>query len=161
MDTHLVRTGSGRPRNVVLMYLESVRDISTTLGNPDLPTTPFLARLARTSLVADNAYTVVPHTSKALTAGTCGVTPPLDMNVTEAKPNGINGRCLPALLTEQGYSTAFFQSATEDYDDRRNLVDNFGYDYFYPVDDLDKTGYVPANYFGWEDDIMLPPSSSG
>jgi arylsulfatase A-like enzyme len=158
VDTRLVRTGSGRPRNVVLIYLESVRDISTTLGNPDLPTTPFLARLARTSLVAENAYTVVPHTSKALTAGTCGVTAPLDMNVTEAKPNGINGRCLPALLKEQGYSSAFFQSATENYDDRRNLVDNFGYDSFYPVDDLDKSGYVPANYFGWEDDIMLPPS---
>ncbi len=158
LNTHLQRIGSGRPPNVVLVFLESVRNISTTVGDPDQTTTPFLAKLAKSSLVAENAYTVVPHTSKALTAGTCGVTPPLDMNVTEAKPNGINGRCLPALLSEQGYATAFFQSATEHYDDRRDLVHNFGYDDFYPVDTMDKDGYVPANYFGWEDDIMLPPS---
>ena len=80
------------------------------------------------------------------------------MNVTEAKPNGITGRCLPALLTEQGYATAFFQSATEHYDSRRELVHNFGYGDFFPVDVMDKDGYVRANYFGWEDDIMLGPS---
>ncbi|GAA3612050.1 LTA synthase family protein [Microlunatus ginsengisoli] len=158
IDTRLVRTGNGKPRNVALIFLESVRDISTTLADPDLSTTPYLARLAKTSLVAENAYTVVPHTSKALTAGNCGVVPPLDMNVTEAKEHGINGRCLPELLTEQGYASAFFQSATEHYDDRRELVRNFGYDSFYPVDVLDKTGYVEANYFGWEDDILLGPS---
>ena len=158
VDTHLVRSGSGKPRNVVLVFLESVRDVSTTLADPDLGTTPYLSQLAKTSLVAENAYTVVPHTSKALTAGNCGVTPPLDMSVTESKPNGINGRCLPALLSEQGYASAFFQSATEHYDDRRELVRNFGYDSFYPVDVLDKTGYVESNYFGWEDDILLRPS---
>ena len=143
---------------MVLVFLESVRSISTTVDDPDNATTPFLAKLAKTSLVAENAYTVVPHTSKALTAGNCGVTPPLDMNVTEAKPDGIPGRCLPALLTEQGYATAFFQSATEHYDSRRELVHNFGYGDFFPEDVMDKDGYVRANYFGWEDDIMLGPS---
>jgi Sulfatase len=160
IDTKLVRTGSGRQRNVVLVFLESTRAISTSVEDPGLPTTPFLAELARTSLVADSAYTVVPHTSKALTAGHCGVTPPLDMNVTEAKPNGIAARCLPALLAEQGYRTAFFQSATEHYDRRRDLVRNLGYTDFYPVDVLDKSGFAKANYFGWEDDILLPPSRS-
>ena len=158
LHTRLQRSGSGKPPNVVLVFLESVRSISTTVDDPDNATTPFLAKLAKTSLVAENAYTVVPHTSKALTAGNCGVTPPLDMNVTEAKPDGIPGRCLPALLTEQGYATAFFQSATEHYDSRRELVHNFGYGDFFPEDVMDKDGFVPANYFGWEDDIMLGPS---
>jgi lipoteichoic acid synthase len=158
LHTSLQRNAAGKPPNVVLVFLESVRGISTTVDDSEQTTTPFLAKLAKTSLVADNAYTVVPHTSKALTAGNCGVTPPLDMSVTEAKPNGISGRCLPALLTEQGYATAFFQSATEHYDSRRELVQNFGYGDFYPVDMMDKEGYVGANYFGWEDDIMLGPS---
>jgi arylsulfatase A-like enzyme len=158
LHTRLQRNRSGKAPNVVLVFLESVRAISTTVDDPDNTTTPVLGKLAKTSLVAENAYTVVPHTSKALTAGNCGVTPPLDMNVTEARPNGISGRCLPALLSEQGYATAFFQSATEHYDSRRELVHNFGYGDFYPVDIMDKEGYGRANYFGWEDDIMLGPS---
>ncbi|HET9647686.1 MAG TPA: LTA synthase family protein, partial [Microlunatus sp.] len=158
LHTRLSRTTSGRPPNVVLIFLESVRAISTSIDDSQRGVTPYLSRLARTSLVAENAYTVVPHTSKALTAGHCGIAPPMDMNVTEAQWGGISGRCLPALLAEQGYATAFFQSATEHYDDRRELVRNLGYADFLPVDVLDKEGYVRANYFGWEDDILLEPS---
>jgi lipoteichoic acid synthase len=156
--TSLVGTSRTRQRNVVLVFLESVRHASTTLGNPDLPTTPFLSRLAKTSLVAQNAYTVVPHTSKAMTTAHCGVAPPLDMKVTEAKSKGIAAKCLPRLLGEQGYRTAFFQSATKDYEHREQLVGHLGYDDFFPVDDMPKAGFARANYFGWEDDIMLEPS---
>jgi phosphoglycerol transferase MdoB-like AlkP superfamily enzyme len=154
----LARTGSTRKRNVVMVFLESVRASSTTLVDPSLNTTPFLAELAKTSLVASNAYAVVPHTSKALTAGHCGVAPPLDMQVTEAKPRGIYARCLPQLLRDQGYRTAFFQSATEHFEYRSNLVSNFGHQDFFPVDTMPKKGSSRANYFGWEDDIMLRPS---
>lgn len=156
--TSLVETAQTKRRNVVMIFLESVRAQSTSLDNNELATTPYLRQLARTSLVAENAYTVVPHTSKALTATQCGVAPPLDMRVTEAQPGGISARCLPELLGRQGYRSAFFQSATEDYDDRPELVASLGYDDFFPVDDLGKEGFVEANYFGWEDDIMLPTS---
>lgn len=156
--TSLVETAQTKRRNVVMIFLESVRAQSTSLDNNELATTPYLRQLARTSLVAENAYTVVPHTSKALTATQCGVAPPLDMRVTEAQPGGISARCLPELLGRQGYRSAFFQSATEDYDDRPELVASLGYDDFFPVDDLGKEGFVEANYFGWEDDIMLPAS---
>jgi lipoteichoic acid synthase len=158
IDTSLATTDRTRQRNVVMVFLESVRASATTLEVPTLPTTPFLSRLAKTSLVATNAYAVVPHTSKALTAGHCGVAPPLDMEVTEAKPRGIHARCLPELLGEQGYRSAFFQSATQNYENRAGLVANLGYDEFFPVEDLPKEGFAQANYFGMEDDIMLEPS---
>jgi lipoteichoic acid synthase len=157
-DASLVGTDRTERRNVVLVFLESTRGISTTLADPDLATTPFLEELARTSLVAENAYTVVPHTSKALASGHCGVAPPLDMLVTESRLNGINAPCLPALLGQQGYRSAFFQSATEHYDDRRGLVEQLGYDDFVPVDEMPTDDHERANYFGYEDDIMLGPS---
>ena len=156
--TSLGQTAQTNRRNVVMIFLESVRAQSTSLDNDELSTTPYLAQLARTSLVAENAYTVVPHTSKALAAAHCGVAPPLDMRVTESTPRGIYARCLPELLGRQGYRSAFFQSAVEDYDDRPDLVAHLGYDDFFPVDDLPKEGFAQANYFGWEDDIMLEPS---
>ncbi|HET7271350.1 MAG TPA: sulfatase-like hydrolase/transferase, partial [Rubrobacter sp.] len=106
----------------------------------------------------DRAYTIVPHTSKAITAVNCGIDPHLDREITEAEPGGIPARCLPELLKEQGYNSVWFSSATEDFEDRRDLVKNFGYDDFQPVETMDKEGFQKSNYFGYEDDIMLQPS---
>ena len=157
-DASLVETAGTQKRNVVFIHLESTRAQSTTVYNEDLKTTPFMDKLADKSLVAENAYTVVPHTSKAITAVNCGVTPNLIRPITEAEPNGIPARCLPELLTDQGYDSVFFQSATENFENRRQIAKNFGYEEFYPLEALPKEGFEQANYFGYEDDIMLEPS---
>jgi lipoteichoic acid synthase len=150
--------GEERPRNVVLITMESLRSEATSLGNPDRDTTPFLADLAERSLVAENAYTVVPHTSKALTASSCGYVPPLDTKLTESEPAGLPSTCLPGLLRDHGYRTAFFQSAVGEFERRPDLIRNLGYDEFFPVEAFPTAGFGRANYFGWEDDIMLEPS---
>ncbi|CAN5756845.1 sulfatase-like hydrolase/transferase [soil metagenome] len=157
-DTFLTKTSQTQKRNVVMVFLESTRARSTTPYNRDLNTTPFLDELAGQSLVAEKAYAVVPHTSKALVASTCGVAPPLDTRNTESEPDAVPAQCLPDLLKKQGYDTAFFQSATEKFERRRQLVENFGYEDFFPVEVMEKDGFETANYFGYEDDIMLDPS---
>jgi phosphoglycerol transferase MdoB-like AlkP superfamily enzyme len=163
--TELIRAGGAsgtagidRPRNVVMITMESLRSEATTIGNPDRDTTPFLADLAERSLVAENAFTVVPHTSKALTASNCGYVPPLDTKLTESEPAGLPSTCLPGLLREQGYRTGFFQSAVGEFERRPDLIRNLGYDDFFPVEAFPTAGFGRANYFGWEDDIMLEPS---
>jgi lipoteichoic acid synthase len=157
-DTRLVRTPETRERNVVIVVLESTRARSTTAYEEEMNTTPFLAELARQSLLFERAYAVVPHTSKALVASLCGVPPPLDTQRTESEPDAIPARCLPELLGDHGYRTAFFQSATEKFERRPDLVENLGYEDFYATEDMSKQGYDKANYFGYEDDIMLPSS---
>ena len=157
-DTGLARTPVTNERNVVIIFLESTRAKSTTPYNENLDTTPFLANLADESLVMERAYAVVPHTSKALLASLCGVPPPLDTAKTESEPDIIPARCLPDLLKEQGYKTAFFQSATEDFERRPQLVDNMGYEDFFATEDMNKEGFQETNYFGYEDNIMLDPS---
>ncbi len=148
----------GKKRNVVVILLESTRARSVTLHDPKLKTTPHLLELAKTSLVADRAYAVVPHTSKALVATLCGIEPRLHVPITEATADGIPGKCLAQLLTEVGYRTAFFQSATQRFENRQQLTDNMGYDTFTPLEKMSKTGWAKVNYFGNEDDIMLKPS---
>jgi lipoteichoic acid synthase len=157
-DASLVQTAGTQKRNVVFIHLESTRAQSTTAYNDDLKTTPFMDKLADESLVAENAYTIVPHTSKAITAVNCGVTPNLVRSITEAEPDGIPAQCLPELLTDQGYDSVFFQSATQDFENRPQIAKNFGYEEFYPLEALPKEGFEQANYFGYEDDIMLEPS---
>lgn len=158
-DGRLVRTEHGRsPRNVVMIVAESVRASATTDGsNGEFPTTPYLSKLARTSTVATQAYPVVPHTSKSLTGINCGVAPDPTTRLTETE-RGVPVNCLPRMLRDQGYRTGFFQSAVGHFENRAGLVNEFGYDTFVPVENMPTQGYRPANYFGWEDDIMLNPS---
>lgn len=69
-------------------------------------------------------------------------------------------RCLADLLAEQGYNTAWFTSSTATFEIERlpELVKNLGYEEFYPVESMDTEGFEQANYFGYEDDVMLQPS---
>lgn len=146
------------PRNVVFLVLESMRASSTTIYNPALKTTPFLADLATRSTVVEHAYTLLPHSSKALVAILCGIEPNLRMPITEAIDDSIPARCLAELLGAQGYQSAFFQSARSNFENRTQLVRNMGFDDFFPGEQMDSTGFERANYFGFEDDIMLEPS---
>lgn len=157
-DTSLEHTSSTEKRNVVLVHLESVRARSVTPYNKNLKTTPFLNELAKKSLLAERAYTTLPHTSKAVTSVNCGIEPHLTREITEARPNGIPARCLPELLEERGYNTALFQSATKKFEDRGRLVENFGYKDFFPLETMNTRGFERSNYFGYEDEIMLEPS---
>jgi arylsulfatase A-like enzyme len=157
-DTEFVGTPQTNRRNVVIVFLESTRAQSTTPYNEDLDTTPFLDELSKDSLMFERAYAVVPHTSKALVASLCGVPPPLDTAKTESEPGIIPARCLPDLLEEHGYRTVFFQSATEKFERRPQLVDNMGYEDFFATQDMSKEGFEETNYFGYEDNIMLDPS---
>jgi arylsulfatase A-like enzyme len=109
-------------------------------------------------LLAERAYTTVPHTSKASVSVNCGIEPHLVQQATEANPGGIPARGLADLLTEQGYGTVFFQSSTENFDNFRDLAKNFGYEEYYPLESMSTEGFERSNYFGYEDDIMLKPS---
>jgi arylsulfatase A-like enzyme len=144
--------------NLVFIILESTRSRSTTIHNPDLQTTPFLADLADQSLQMNRAYTTLPHTSKALVSIECGIPPMPRMAILEARPDAIPARCLPELLGERGYRTAFFQAATDRFEDRDTLVDNFGVDDFFALDDLDADSYQKVNYLGIEEHALLEPS---
>jgi lipoteichoic acid synthase len=158
LQTHLEPTPQTHKKNVVFIHLESTRARSTSLYNRHLDITPYLQHLAKQSLMVENAYTILPHTTKALTAVDCGIDPHLEREITETDPGGIPARCLPELLDEQGYNSVWFSSATAEFENRKQLVERFGYDDFYPVETMDKTGFQQSSYFGYEDDIMLQPS---
>lgn len=149
--------GTPDGRNVVMIVLESQRATST-LPTTERPVTPFLDELATHSLTAERAYVVTAHTSKSLTAIHCGVAPPLDTANSEADDRGIAGPCLPELLVGKGYRTAFFQSATEHFERRRDLAGQMGFEQVESADTLPTEGFEEVNYFGYEDNVMLQPS---
>ena len=157
-DARLRETPLTERRNVVLIHLESVRERSTDAYNPGVNTTPFLDDLADRSLLVERAYTTIPHTSKALTSLNCGIYPHPETAIHESEPEGVPVRCLPDMLEDEGYNSMVFQAAVGKFEDRPQLVENFGYDGFIGLEEMDKTGFERAGYLGYEDDIMLEPS---
>jgi lipoteichoic acid synthase len=157
-NVRLKPTPRTRRRHVALIHLESVRERSVTPYNDNLETMPYLASLAKDSLLVERVYTTIPHTSKAIVSVNSGLYPSPETDIVEAEPGGIPARCLAELLAEQDYKTAWFQSAKQSFEDRAQLVNNFGYGHFQAYESMKTEGFQLANYLGYEDDIMLEPS---
>jgi len=159
LDASLViepRAGAPRP-NVVVMVFESLNWKSSDVHTPGLGVTPFLAELAKKSLVVEHQYSVVPHTTKALVSINCGIYPYLDTEAKEATPGILPRRCLAHILRNQGYATAFFQPAAN-FEKRDLLVANMGYETYRGLNDMPQEGYEQTNYFGREERMVLRPS---
>lgn len=160
-EASLQPTSGTEKRNVVLILLESTRSGATTPYNEELGTTPFMDELTKQSLVVEQARAVVTHSTNAYVATNCGVEPPLDRWGTltlGTRSDSIPSTCLAELLKEQGYDTAWFTSSTSTFERQPEIVQNMGYEEYYPVEGMDKEGFEQANYFGYEDDVMLEPS---
>ena len=158
----LLPTGSEQ-RNVALIFLESTRAQSVTPYNEDLETTPFMDELAKKSLLAERAYGSVPYTSKASVATNCGIFPnPVQVSyglAPEANPGGIPARCLPDLLKDQGYSSAYFSTSAKNFENFGDLVGNFGYEELYSYESMDQESYSRLRGEGLSgDEAMLEPS---
>jgi lipoteichoic acid synthase len=150
-------------RNVALIFLESTRAQSVTPYNEDLETTPFMDELAKKSLLAERAYGSVPYTSKSSVAVNCGIFPhPVQLSyglAPEASPGGIPAKCLPDLLKDQGYGTAYFTTSEKSFEDFGDLVNNFGYEELYSYESMDKQDYSRLRSEGLSgDEAMLEPS---
>ncbi len=160
-DTRTLRfvpTDTTRRLNVVVVILESVRSRSTTPYNPTLATTPFLDDLARRSLLVENMYALISYTNKSLVPILGGVYPELSRDIVEGRPGAVPAAGLPALLQPHGYRSAFFTPAQMAFENKDVILQNLGFEGIYGDATYDKTSFDQANYFGYEDRVMLEPS---
>ncbi len=158
-EGELARVDPQRP-NVVFIVLESTGYRATSLAPNGPPTTPFLQGLAEHSVEATRMRTIIPHTTKSLVTMFCGIEPYIALRPAESYDGVLPTPCIANLLRSQGYRSWFLQSATGDFERRRDLVRNMGFDEVTALEDLDRAGYRRANYFGYEDWIMLPKLTS-
>jgi hypothetical protein len=148
-----------RRPNIVMLILESMRyDSISGLSTPSDRRTPHLDRLAEEGIVFENVYTTVPHTSKALVGLLCGMYPVPVMEIVEAESSALPLRCLPHLLGELGYRTAFFQTALGSFENRPGLLRNLGFGHWQVQEDYDRQGFAQTGYFGMDEFAMLKPA---
>lgn len=140
--------------NVVIIVLESTRKEAISFYNPELSrATPFYDALAKDSLVFTQAYAVVPHTTKSLVSINCGIAPYLNLPALESV-YGVPAPCLADMLGQNNYQTKFIQSATQYFENRPKLVEQFGFESFISAEDLSSEGFA-RHHFGYEDSIFL------
>lgn len=148
------RPGARRP-NLIVVMMESVRASATTPYPPHLPTTPFLAEKAAQGLLVERAYCLIPHTSKSMLSIYTGHPPKLRLE--KKKTWTLPGGGLPRLVGELGYRSAFFEPATERFEERRLLVEGLGFGEYHPAEDLPTGDFEKTHYFGWEDRCLVEP----
>jgi lipoteichoic acid synthase len=117
---------------------------------------PFVDELAKEGIVVDDAYTTVSHTTKALVGIHCGMHPVMAMRLVEAIPGKLPLRCLPELLGEAGYETAFFQSAGN-FEHRRDLTENLEFQHRFVPTNKDVQEFARSGYLGWEENALVEP----
>lgn len=139
-----------RPPNIFLIILESTRFDHVELpleGHQSKARTPTIRKLAEEGAFFTRAYTPMPHTSKALFAMLCGRLPIMRQPVAEPFIAFPERLCLPQLLSELGYESAFFQTAIGAFERRPQLVDRMGFMRFgaFETGDIPPLGYLAGD----------------
>jgi hypothetical protein len=150
--------------NVLFIVLESIRHDVVGAYQQDPAArksiTPFIDSLALHGWKVERAYTTIPHTSKALAGIYCGTFPRFSPLISESEPEGLPFNCLPKLLASNGYSTAHFQTAPAEFEDRTGLLNNLGFTKHvtqsnFPGDEWQRFGYIAM-----DDRAMVGPAVS-
>lgn len=147
--------------NVVVVLVPGLRPSLTTLFQPTIESTPFLASLAEQGTVLSHLYPIIPHTIPSMVPLLCGLPPSLHRPLTQTagRVDGIPGRCLPKLLAEQGFRTAFFTSRRLTQSPLPMIAANAGFHLVKGGVSLATTRfYEQISHRGIEDRALLRPS---
>lgn len=148
--------GISKKYNVAIVVMESTGRSQATLGQEKIM--PFLEGVADEGTEFLNAQTFMSHTSKSLVSIMCGVEPSLNMPILAGKlSNGIIAKCLPEILGDLGYETAYFSPVLGSFEHRRKFVQNAGFSEQFLKEDISLTGYEEVSFFGYEEDVLLTP----
>jgi len=148
----------GRRPDILLILLESTRrDVTPPFAPAELAgLTPALDAVTGRSVVFEDVYASVSHTSKALVGILCGTFPRRDMRIVEATPGALGIPCLPGLLADAGYRTGFLQTAPGAFERRPGLVANLGYEFAAFGEQLVAGGrFERVGYLGLDEFAML------
>jgi hypothetical protein len=118
LDGRPLQPAVGRARNVLLLVLESVSGVhverfAAAHGRSPVAAMPRLDALAAGGLAYDRFFTLQRKTNRGLYAILCGELPNLAGGLPKmsAYPEVGGRRCLPRILADAGFETAFVQAA--------------------------------------------------
>lgn len=141
-------TGPRHKPNVIVVVLESVRDLSR------LPpgTMPYLEGLRSAHSYVETFTCVVPHTTKALIPILCGRYPAVSWRVAQSYSG------LPQLFANQGYSTGFLTPAELSFEGKDRLLKDLGFQSQYGASNMIGGKFPRTHYLGYPDQALTKPA---
>lgn len=154
--TKLNKDYQSQPQPNILIYLmEATAYRASSFAHGMEQQTPFLKKLASEGLSAHSMRSVLPHTTKSIFSMLCGQYPSMQHEILETADN-YGMHCLPQILSEYGYATAFFQTADGRFEDRPRLIRNMGFNHFEALQNL-RTKPQSLGYLAGDDDGVVAP----
>jgi len=108
-DNAAPSTSAPRESNVVFVFLESWSAAFVSSYGYDLPTTPVFDELRRKGLSTGAMLAGGRRTTEGMFASLCSAQNPLGNTVAQGQLQNYPYHCVPHLLRDAGYETAFFQ----------------------------------------------------
>jgi glucan phosphoethanolaminetransferase (alkaline phosphatase superfamily) len=144
--------------HVVLVMLESVSYSMTSLHDPNLQTTPYLAELARGGVEFAQTHVPVSHTTKAYWATLTGSSPVIEADYVEAVPVAAPYEGLLSILKRVGYKGAFFEMSKGSFECGPGLFKNLAFDWAWFRENLGDEG-AHLGYLSGDDCRMIEPAA--
>jgi phosphoglycerol transferase MdoB-like AlkP superfamily enzyme len=123
-----------QPYNVVILLLESWSAAWMASYGHDQVTTPFFDELRGQSLTTHGMLAGGHRTTEGMFATLCSAQNPLGQTVAQNQLQNYSYRCLPHVLHDEGYSSAFFQgtrkntSGTGAFAQLLGFADSYGWE---------------------------------
>jgi hypothetical protein len=136
--------------NVVMILLESWSGSYMQSYGYDKPTTPFFDDLRQKSLTTLATMAGGHRTTEGMFSTMCSWQNPLGQTVAQSQLQNYAYRCLPQILDERGYYTAFFQGTLKNTSGTGAFAQLLGFRHSYGREDVDDTQY-PYNTWGLQD----------
>jgi hypothetical protein len=145
-----------RRPNVVIVMLESVSHVTTSLADESLGTTPVLARLAAEGAEFVTTRVPVAQTNKAFWTAFTGSLPDLEPDYAESVLVDRPYESIASILAARGYRSGFFEMSKGSFECAPGLFSNLGFDWAWFRENLnDESAYL--GYMNGDDFRMLDP----
>ena len=141
--------------NVIYVMLESTRTSLVGDNHSRGSLTPNLDGLARSLVVSREFYANSNYTIKGELASWCGIfdhnaKPPISKSTDAIK----RLQCLPKILAERGYETAYFHGNTGSFNSRKEFLPVVGFEHLYFPEDDASSRELPKIGWGISDEYM-------
>jgi len=136
-------------KNIILIVLESLRSYETGLYNPVNSITPNLDGIASQAIVVSNFYSNSRTTVQAEQSILCSTLDFASKSPYSIKKGRFNGKCLPKLLSNEGYETYWYHGYTKTFFNREQFHPSLGFNNLFAKEEFIQNGYDEKLDIGW------------
>ena len=154
----IINANKNNPPNIFIILVESFNaNFVNTMSPEGSAYTPFFNSLTREGTYLDNFWGSSVQTAKGHLSALCSVIPLTRQNVFTNFAD-LNLRCLPQIMTDNGYETLFFQgNPHQNFDNEAYFMRRNGFKQFHAMNEKFISEYERRSFlWGWgiQDNIL-------